>query len=471
MENEARHNTAKKAITINRDESRYGTFAEIGAGQEVARWFFRVGGAASTVAKTMSAYDMTFSDAIYGPAEQYVSRKRLITMLDHEYDLLLERLGEKRGDRNSFFVFANTVKAKGFRGEGNYHGWMGVRFQAQPGGEANDVVVHCWLHDSSNIDQQEALGIFGVNLLYGASYHHHAHELIIEELMDGLDPERIEIDMLEFRGPAFGNLDNQGVNLELVKRRYTSSAIFAPDQTVHQAAELLYRRPIIISRGSFRPVFKGSLDMVSRGIEKFTKILPEGVGEPLEIMEISLTNLRDGELFDSHDYLARIDLLRQIGKTVMVSNRPEFHSLAAHLRRNTNKPIGIVLGSSLLEEIFDERYYENLDGGLLEAFGRLFKRDLTLFVYPVIESHTGRIKRARDIVIPKKLNHLLSYLLHCQSIVDLDMKDDDVVIVDRQIDVVSQIAQNDHSWEKLVPEPVLKRIKEQGYFGYKRKKQ
>jgi len=467
MENEARHATHKKALAINRDESRYGTFAEIGAGQEVARWFFRVGGAASTVAKTMSAYDMTFSDAIYGPAEQHVSRQRLITMLDHEYHLLIERLGSKRGERSSFFVFANTVKAKGFRGEGNYHGWMGVRFQAQPGGSANDVIVHFWLHDQSNLDQQEALGIFGVNLLYGSAYHHHDPKLIIQELMDGLNPERIEIDMLEFRGSTFNGLDNQWVNLELVKRRYTSSAIFAPDQTVHQAAELLYRRPVIVSRGSFRPIFKGSLDMVHQGVQRFRQIIPEEAGEPLEIMEISLTNLRDGESFDTADYLARIDLLSQLGKTVMVSNRPEFHSLAAHLRRNTKKPIGLVLGASLLEEIFDERYYENLDGGLLEAFGRLFKRDLTLFVYPVIESHTNRVKRAKDIIIPKNLSHLLSYLLHCQSIIDLEVPEKEVTIVDKQIDVVTLIANNDHSWEKLVPEAVFKRIKERGYFGYK----
>jgi hypothetical protein len=469
MESEARDSTYRKALALNRDDSRYGTFAEIGAGQEVARWFFRVGGASGTVAKTMSAYDMVFSDMIYGPAEQYVSRKRLLTMLDHEYELLINRLGPTRGNRTSFFAFANTVKAKGYKGMGNYRAWMGIRFQSTPETPANDVIVHVWLHDSSHLTQQEALGIFGVNLIYGAGYHFSDPRHIITTLMDGLSSERIEIDMLEFRGPIFESVDNRWVNLELVRRRYTSSAIFKSDKTVLQASELLYKRPVLVCRGSFRPVFNSTLDMVELGRDAFRENLDKE-DQPLEIMEISLNNLREGEVFDSEDYLARIDLLSQIGKTVMVSNRPAFHSLAAHLRRNTQKTIGLVLGAPLLEEIFDARYYEELDGGLLEAFGRLFKRDLKLYVYPVLESVTGKIKTARTISIPAHLQHLLSYLLEGGSIVEIPVKDAEVSLSDSVTDVAAKIGSGDTEWEKTVPQRIVKRIKDKHYFGWTEKK-
>jgi hypothetical protein len=463
-EAETRHSTQRKALALNRDEGRYGTFAEIGAGQEVARWFFQVGGASGTVAKTMSAYDMVFSDAIYGPAKQYVSRQRLLTMLDHEYDLLLERLDATRGERSHFFVYANTVKARGYQGRGDCHGWMGVRFQTEPRGAANEIIVHVWLNDPSNLSQQEALGIFGVNLIYAAMYHFSDPRLIITSLVDGLTPKRIEIDMLEFRGPAFEELDNYWVNLELVRRQYTSSAIFAPNREILQASELLYLHPLIVCRGSFRPVMSSVLEMLNHGKEKFAEMV-EDQDECLEIMEISIKNLREGEVFDSDDYLARIDLLNQLGKTVMVSNRPQFHRLAAHLRRNTKKNIGLVLGAPLLKEIFEQRYYEDLDGGLLEACGRLFKRDLTLFVYPVIDPQTGILQTASSIEIPENLRHLLTYLLHTGSIRELEVADANL-LGDKQSEIAAAIARGESGWESWVPEQVATTIKKKGYFGW-----
>jgi hypothetical protein len=470
--------THKKVRAINRDASRYGTFAEIGAGQEVARWFFRVGGASDTVAKTISAYDCAVGDAIYGSTDQPVSRERLLATLDHEFSLLVERLRAKKGEVTSFFVFANAVfdgtlhsttianpEPSDYR-KGHSHGWIGVRFQAQPGGTYNDVILHVWLHDVSSVDKQEALGVLGVNLIYSTFYFYRDPSAMISSFIDELRDDRIEIDMLELSGPVFREVDNQWVNLELVRRKYTSSVIFAPDHTIHQAAEILKQRPVVISRGSFRPIFKDSLGMVAKGLQVFSGFLLPHHGAPLEIMEISLTNLRDGEVFDTSDYLARIDLLAQLGKTVMVSNRPEFYSLASHIRRNTNKPIALVLGSSLLEEIFDEKYYENLDGGLLEACGRLFKRDLMLFVYPVIEFKSHKIKRLSDVCLPNSLRHLFDYLCKSGCIIPLEVPDDNVSIVDQQIDIYSQIIEGNKEWEKMVPNVVLERIKVRGYFGY-----
>src|SRR6266702_3802132 len=216
--------TDKKALQINLDVSKYGTFAEIGAGQEVARRFFRVGGAASTIAKTMSAYDMTFSDAIYGPTDRYVSRVRLRTMLDHEYDLLLERLNAKLGDERTFFVFADTVAARSFKQHNESHGWLGVRFQTQPHGEPSQIIIHVRMLDETNVDQQEALGVIGVNLIYGAFFYAEPEKLI-SSLQENLAPGRIEVDIIKFSGPLFCKIDNRLMSLQLVSQGLTSAVM------------------------------------------------------------------------------------------------------------------------------------------------------------------------------------------------------------------------------------------------------
>jgi hypothetical protein len=465
-ESQQRLSTQRKALTLNRDHSRYGTFAEIGAGQEVARWFFRVGGAAGTVAKSMSAYDMIFSDSIYGTSPQYVSRQRLNKMLEHEYKLLDERLNNVRGEATHFFVYANTVKAISYLGSSSdSHGWMGVRFQSHPRGQPNDVIMHVWMHDRSNVLQQEALGIIGVNLIYGCLYHHDKPDFVVSSLLDDLDRERIEVDMIEFKGPDLNKMNNQGINLELVRQRLTSSVVFAPDRSNHQASEILYKRPILIERGKFRPVTKVNLEMMEAGKRQFLKELPSGEAEPIEIMEISVQNLLGQDDFDQADFLARIDILNEIGKTVMISNRPEFHRLAAHLRRNTKKPIGIVLGLPLLREIFDEKYYQELDGGLLEAFGRLFKRDLCLFTYPILAAGMGEVVNASAMKINPHLGHLLSHLLDTKSIIDIET-DSPLIRFSSSQQVTDKIAQGDKSWEEMVIPKVATIIKDRGYYGY-----
>src|SRR5213083_1202700 len=228
MDPEMEIGTDEKALQINLDATKYGTFAEIGAGQEVARRFFRVGGAAGTIAKTMSAYDMTFSDAIYGPTDRYVSRVRLQTMLDHEYALLVERLDRKLGRERTFFVFADTVAARSFKQHNESHGWLGVRFQEEPRGEPSQIIIHVRMLDESHVDQQEGLGIIGVNLLYGAFYHHQPEKLIAS-LQENLAPDRIQVDMIKFSGLAFSKIDNRLMSLQLVSQGLTDAIMFTAD--------------------------------------------------------------------------------------------------------------------------------------------------------------------------------------------------------------------------------------------------
>src|ERR1043166_8424121 len=353
--------TNQKALQINLDTTKYGTFAEIGAGQEVARWFFRVGGASGTIAKTISAYDMNVSDAIYGPCERYVSRQRLQSMIDHEYALLLERLNAKRGDTTKFFVFANTVAARSYSRHEEAHGWMGVRFQTAPHSEPSQITIHVRMLDKENLQEQEALGIIGVNLLYAACCYHTEPETVIASLMDNLSRDRIEVDMIKLSGPAFASVDNRLMSLQLVTQGLTDSAMFTADGEVVQAAEVLYKKPIIVERGSFRPVTKVTIDMLNCAQAQFVQE-PQVQGEEIVVlMEMTLRNLTgDAGLIDHQDFLDRVDLLGSLGKTVLISNYARYFRLASYLARSTKKMIGIAMGLPSLREVFEEKYYTDL---------------------------------------------------------------------------------------------------------------
>jgi hypothetical protein len=461
-------NTTQKALRINIDAQRYGTFAEIGAGQEVARWFFRVGGAAGTVAKSMSAYDMTFSDAIYGSCARYVSRQRLETMLNHEYELLVERLQEKRGENTCFFVYANTVAARNYRGNNECHGWMGIRFQRRPGSAPSEIILHVRMLDKENLTQQEALGIIGVNLIYGSIYFNENPDLVIDTLLDDLNRDRIEVDMLEFRGEDFAHLDNRLINVQLVRKNLTSAVVFSPDRAVHQASEILYKHPVLLERGNFRPVTQVNLDMMEAAHRQFI-LEPQNAGDiPIEMMEITVNNLLNAGDVDPDDFLARVDILSSLGKTVLISNFAEFYRLAAFLRHNSQKMIGIVLGLGLLQEIFDEKYYASLDGGILEACGRLFKNDLRLYVYPTL-GKDRKVLRSSDIQVAPHIRNLKEHLLENRYIVDVETECPATETYSSR-DVANRIANDDHTWEKLVSEPVARMVKENHYFGYRSKK-
>src|SRR5580700_7484817 len=413
MDNDERPklSTNQKALKINLDPLFYGTFAEIGAGQEVARWFFKVGGAAGTISKSMSAYDMAVSDAIYGRCKRYVSRERLQGMLDYEHGLNLERLQSSRRESTAFFAFANTVAARNYQGTNECHGWMGVKFQAHPRDDNSQIIIHVRMLDRENDLQQETLGIVGVNLLYAAFFLHHMPEVLLESLLDNLTTHRIEIDMIEFSGIEFRHVDNRVMSLKLVQLGLSGAAMFGPSGEVLQPAEVLRKRPILVERGSFRPVTKVNIDMINSAHTRFAAE-PEVENRPVvDLMEITMRNLLSAGKLDLSDFLARADVLATAGKTVLISDYFEYYRLAGYLTRYSNEPIAVTMGVSSLRDLFKEEYYSSLEGGILEAFGKLFTKDLRIYVYPLRNRDTGRLETVETIAMPPEIHSLYQHLV------------------------------------------------------------
>ncbi|HTZ75338.1 MAG TPA: hypothetical protein VMB47_15555 [Candidatus Aquilonibacter sp.] len=459
--------TNQKALKINLDPVFYGTFAEIGAGQEVARWFFKVGAAAGTISKSISAYDMTVSDAIYGHSKRYVSRERLQGMLNYEHALNIERLTSVRGDTTAFFAFANTVAARNYQGTNECHGWMGVKYQTQPRDEDSQIIIHVRMLDPASDLQQEALGIVGVNLLYGAFFLHHKPQLLLESLLDGLTTHRVEIDMIEFSGIEFRRVDNRVMSLKLVQLGLSGAAMFGPSGEVLQPSEILRKRPILVERGSFRPVTKVNIDMIASAKKQFAAEL-QGEGDQIcELMEITMRNLlADGQL-NLSDFLARADVLAAVGKTVLISDYFEYYRLAAYLTRYTSKPIAVTMGVGSILDLFKEEYYAGLEGGILEAFGKLFTKDLRIYAYPLRDPATGGLTTVEKLKMTgPELQHLYSYLVERGRIKQLDNFDESVLTIFSR-DVLKRIKSEDSSWETMVPPEVAAMIKKHRYFGYR----
>ena len=455
----------KKAFEINMAQPIYGTFAEIGAGQEVARRFFHVGGAAGTVAKTISAYDMTFSDAIYGKSSRFVSRQRLGEMLDKEYGLLIERLDEKSGAEKTFFAFADTVAARSYQSKNESHGWMGIRFQSAPRSQPNEIILHVRMLDEENPAQQEALGVMGVNLIYGAYFYRKDLRGLIGSLLDDLDSTRVEIDVIRFSGPDFAMVDNRIMCLELVTQGLAQAVLFRGDGEVIQAADAFHHKPLLVERGSFRPPTNVSNDMLECGRTMF--LMEEDLnGEHPEILlEITMKHLmRSGQL-DLQDFLDRVDMLGALDRTVLISNHGEYYRLIQYLRRYTDRPIGLPLGVPTLGEIFDEKYYVHLDGGILEGLGRLFKKGIRLYVYPTKDAR-GHIVEVASYRVESSLRALYSYLIENRFIIPMaGCKLDYLGIIAAQ--VLASLEQGDPSWETKVPPKVAEIIKSRKFFGWK----
>ncbi|MCL5945702.1 MAG: TonB-dependent receptor [Planctomycetes bacterium] len=457
--------TQRKALEINIDSKRYGTFAEIGAGQEVVRWFFRAGGAAGTIAKSISAYDMSVSDAIYGKCDRYVSRARLESMLKYEQQLNIDRLGESRGETTAFFTFANTVAAQSYKGNLECHGWMGVKFQAYPRDQDSQILLHVRMLDRENAQQQEALGIVGVNLLYGAFFHHYEPEVLLQSLLDGISQERIEIDMIEFTGIEFRHVDNRIMSLRLVELGLSAAAMFSPSGEVLQPSEVLHKKPVIVERGSFRPVTHANLDMIRCARERFLTE-PDTPGEvPLQLFELTMRNLRAQGAIDLKDFLARADVLSACGMTVLISDYFEFYRLAGYLSQFTKKRIGIVMGLPTLIDLFDVTYYANLEGGILEAFGRLFKNDHKLYIYP-LRNADGSLTTTETVNFTSELKKLFGYLVECGWIEQLaNYKSEYLSYFSR--DALKKIQTGDASWEAMVPSNVAEIIRKRNLFGHR----
>ncbi len=464
-------NTGQKALQINLDARRYGTFAEIGAGQEVARWFFHVGKASGTVAKTISAYDMAVSDAIYGPAERYVSRKRLQAMLDLEFDLLLKRLDRTRGDRSAFFAFANTVTTRHISkaGEEGGHGWLGIKFQTVPRSEPSSIIIHLRMLDWDTPRQQEAVGLIGVNLIHGAFYQHLEPARLIGSLLDGLTSQRVEVDMIKFSGPAFSGVDNRLMALQLVEQWLTEAAMFTADGETIIPSELLYKKPVLLERGSFRPLTNPMLDMLERAQEKFAAD-PSLQGEtPVVMFEMTLRQLQVGDAIDHRDFLDRVDTLGALGKPVLISNFLRYHRLVGYLARQTQRPIALPLGLVRLRDVFDEKFYTDLPGGLMESLGQLFKNGAKLYVYPSLDKKTGKLSTVENLEVAPNLRHLYAHLVENKFLQDISNYNPATLKI-YSGEVLAKIHSGDESLAQIIPPQIFEVIKAKQLFGWGRKK-
>ena len=457
--------TPQKALQINLDAAKFGTFAEIGAGQEVVRWFFHVGKAAATVAKSISAYDTAVSDELYGPASHYVCRDRLEAMLDCEYSLLMRRLDRKHGEKDGFFVFADTVATHGRRGTTGGHGWLGIRFQSLPKAKPSQILIHAQLLESVTTGEQEALGILGVNLMYGAFYYNNDPVRLLRSLTDGLRRDQIDVDLIKFSGPAFAGVDNRLMALLLVEKGLTHATMFTSSDEVVQPSEILWGRPVILERGAFHPVTNVTMDMIDGALSQIRKD-PAKTGDPVTVVEMSLNNLTAGAEVDREDFLACADTLVALGKTVMISDYTRFDLVSSCLRKYTDKWIVMLMGVPTLREVFDKSYYESLEGGILEGLSRLFQKDISVYVYPSTGTRDGELETAAGLPCDPSLKHIFAHFLENGFIQDITAFRADQLHV-RPSDVLAKIQNGDASWESLVPAPAVEIIKKNKLFGYR----
>lgn len=454
----------KKALSLNLDKSVYGSFAEIGAGQEVARHFFQVGKASQTVAKTMSAYDMTVSDSIYGREKsgRYVCESRLNRMLDHEYNLVIERLNEKRGAESRFFAFASTVAGKTESNLDNCHGWLGIRFQTRPGGPVNDAILHVRMHDPRRLNQQQAVGVVGVNLIYSVFNLLETPEQIVPMLVDYLEKGRIEIDMIRITGPDTRHINNRLLSIDLIQHQLTKAVIFSSNGGVLQPSDELFRRPIFVQRGTFRPVTNTNIEIQKEGLKKFLEE-PELKDQknPMVCMELTMQNLQAEGNIDSKDFLERIECINAMGHEVLISDCSRYFELKTFLRRHTDQMIGMVIGAAQIDKLFDEAFYEDLPGGILQAMGRLFDTKTRFYVYPY---HGDNLYiTAGTYLADGNVKGLYQHLLEHRHFVDIEVAED-VDISLNSDDVRELLRKQDSEWEKLVPDKVRALIKEKNFF-------
>ncbi len=457
--------TDQKALEINLDPHIYGTFAEIGAGQEVARYFFQAGAAAGTIAKTMSAYDKTYSDQIYGPepSGRYVCEARLYKMLDHEYSLMESRLAGERPDTN-FFVFADTVAAINFQRTIRGNGWLGIRFQLQPDGPPNDLVLHARMLDNDNHLQQQAIGILGVNLIYACYRYNHQPEAMLQSLMDGLHG-RVKIDMVRLTGPDFEQLDNRLLSLWIVRNKLSEVAVFGPNRQNMHASEFLYRKDVMLVRGSFRPATLVNIDMIRASYQQFRSEPEVGPRNAFLLTEITLDNLRASGELDEQDFLDRAELLNALGYTVVVSDCQQYQKMIAYLADYKVNQLGIVMGIRELLALIDEKYYQNMDGRLLAAFGELFTRNVKFYVYPALQEGSGELINAQNVPVPEGVKFLYKHLLDNKQIVDVEGFNHNLLHIFSK-EVLHMLQNGEPGWESMVPAQVASLIKEQFLFGY-----
>ncbi|WP_179347873.1 TonB-dependent receptor [Winogradskyella pacifica] len=454
-----------KALRINLNADIYGTFSEIGAGQETVRHFFRAGGASGTIAKAMSAYDKDFSDAIYGIEDdkRYVTEARLRKMLNHEVNLMEERITREKHPNKIFFSYANTVTTIDFAKQFKGHGWVGIKYQVGPNQEYNDIIIHVRFKENDARLQQETLGKLGTNLIYGAFYKYNQPRKLLRYLYDHLDKDQLEIDTINFSGPVFENVDNRLMSLQLVKNGMTDAVMFAPDGNNVLPARVLYKKNILTLRGSFRPVTKVNMDMFEKSYEMFIKENKVEKEKTQVIFEITLSNLRAEGKIDEQDFMDRAKLLCSLGQTVLISNFQEYYKLVEYFSQYSRARMGLAMGVNNLVDIFDEKYYRHLSGGILEAFGKLFYKDLRVYLYPMV-NNDGSLTTSENLKVHPRMKELYKFFKYNGKVVDItDYDASNLSVFSRT--VLKMIVDNEKGWEKMLPEGVSKLIKEKSLFG------
>lgn len=469
MSKQRRLTTEEKALEINLKQDIYGSFAEIGAGQEVAANFFKAGGSSGTIAYTHSAYDMKVSDSMYGKCSRYVCEERLLQMLEKEYATLETTLHE-RAKESRFFAFANTVESLNYHKTNQGQGWIGLKFQDAIGQAPNEIVMHIKMHDTSNKRQQEALGILGVNLLHAAYFEHGSIEAFLDALTYRLPRSRVEIDMLRVSGADLQYLDNRIIALKLVKMGLTDATMFDQSGQVLQPTTALYKKNVLLMRGRFRPMTKVHVNMIEAGTKLYLDEEDVDEKNTALVLELTLKDLTaDGKISDT-DFIDRAELLCSMGYTVMISNYLKHYKMIEYLSLITkNKKIGVLLGIYNLQNIFDEKYYNTLNGGLLEAFGRGFGHNIKMYVYPALNVETGDIYDLENFEIPPHLEGLLEYMLKTNKIASIEEFDKKLLHI-LSDDVLSKIHSGVSNWEEDVPESVMKAIKFYQLFGFREEK-
>ena len=464
---ESRPSLQRKSLRINLNENIYGTFVEIGAGQEVARHFYRVGAASGTIAKSMSAYDKSFSDSIYGKEDdsRYVTQNRLDKMLSHEMNLLEKRISRDEYPDKFFFVYANTVATIDFVKKFKGHGWMGIRFQTDPNDDYSEIKLHLRFHQNEAKLQQESLGIMGVNLIYGAFYKHNEPLKLMKYLYDHIDDQSIEIDTINFNGPLFKDVDNRLISLELVRLGMTDAVVFDETGTNVLPAQVLYKKNILTLRGSYRPITKVNEEMFKKSLEAFLEEKGVKKENTIVLLEITLSNLRSTGDIDDSDYLDRAKLLCSLGHMVMISNFSEYYKLVKYLTRYTTKQLGLTMGVTNLVEIFDEKYYDGVKGGILEAFGNIFKNNMKIYLYPVLDKQKDNVIDSNNLKLEDNMKEFYKYFKVNDKIRDLEFNKDYLSIFSK--DVLKQIKNKTPGWEDKLPEGVSDLIIKKKMFGYK----
>ena len=458
----------QKALAVNLNQNIYGTFAEIGAGQETVRHFFRAGGASQTIAKAMSAYDKDFSDAIYGkePKNRYVTQVRLRKMLRYEADLVEERISRETNPNRKFFSYANTVTTINFDKTLRGHGWVGIRFQSEPEAGYNEIVFHVKFRENDATLQQETLGKLGVNLIYGAFNYSDNPRRLIESLYDDISLDNVEIDMIDFSGPTFEYVDNRLMSLQLVKSGMTDAVIFTPEGNNMLPADLLYKKNVFAVRGSFRPVTLVNVDMFENGLQMFIEDT-ESTKEKVEVLfEITISNLTASGDIDERDFLDRVDVLGMLGYNVIISNYSEYYRLTDYFAGFTNQKIGIAMGVNNLLGVFDEKYYSNLSGGILEAFGKFFRKDVTVYLYPYKDPDTGDVLNAENLKVESNLKELYKYFKLNKRILDIKNYNPTFSEIYSR-DILKKISHCESGWEDQLPVGVSAMIKDRRMFGYR----